>query len=247
MLPGDRGVGGYGPSDGSLRLAKQREIICMPQMRTPCGKSERAGPGGKLCSSNTPIPKEQQGQVHPILLSSFTNPAGLGSGKPAASNWSSIRKGAAAFYYGQGPELCWDDCSFSPPQGGFWSLSAPPPHHPIHKAKATIIPFFPELYPLVQFLHLFLHQSLQQLFPWFCCKPNQSLPSPALALNYFAARSTHLRLAVPGSDQLTHLPQSSAVGCFLPARLWVLLGRLVQQPRSPRVLGRRQALPCTKC
>lgn len=137
--------------------------------------------------------------------------------------------------------------SATPWRGGCWSLSPHPPHYPVRKARATIILFSPELYPLVRFLCLFLHQSLQQPFPCFCCKPNQSLTSPAPALNYFAAQSTHLRLAVPGSDQLMPLPQSSAVGCFLPARLWVLLGRLVQQPRSPRVPGRRQALPSTKC
>lgn len=45
-----------------------------------------------------------------------------------------------------------------------------------------------------------------------------------------------------------HLPHSSAVGRFLPACLWILLGRLFQQPHSPRVPpGCRQALPSTKC
>lgn len=53
-------------------------------MWTPWGKAENAGPGGELCSSRTLIPKEQREQVRPIWLSSFTNPAELGSGKPAA-------------------------------------------------------------------------------------------------------------------------------------------------------------------
>lgn len=216
----------------------------MPQTWAPWVKAEQAGSGGEPCSSSTLIPKEQRGQVCLILLSSFTNWGVenlLHAMRPAkGKGQQSFSTDRVQSYTGTAA------LSATLLQGGCWSPS-------------PILPIIPDinLGPQLSFSplnsinccnsSLLLHQSLRQSFIWFCRKPNQSLPPPAPAPNYFAAQSTHLRLAAPGSGQLTLLPQSSAVGSFLPARVWALLGRLVQQPRSPRVPGRRQALPSTNC
>lgn len=131
------------------------------------------------------------------------------------------------------------------PRGGCWSLSPHPPHYLVHKARDTITLLFPDLYALV--LLSFSVSLFSAVISLLLLQTKPVFTSPASSLNYFSAQSTHLRLAVLRSDQLTRLPQSLSVGCFLSARLWVLLGRFVQQPHSPRMPGCRQTLPSTEC
>lgn len=131
--------------------------------------------------------------------------------------------------------VTWYYCSLSPPRS-CWSLRPHPPHYLIHKARA----FIPQLCLLVQFLCLFVHWSLQQSL-MLQAKP--VFTSPAPALHYFAAQSTHLRLAVPGSDQLMRVPQSSAVAASsqpVPGCCW---GGLSSSPTLPGCLGAGKLCP----
>lgn len=105
------GLEGYGPSDGSQDWQNRGKIICVPQMWSPWGKTGRAGTVREPCPSSTPVTEEQWRQGCPVLLS-FTNPSGLGSGKPAPWNWFNVRK-RASLPYGRGWEPHCDSSCYS--------------------------------------------------------------------------------------------------------------------------------------
>lgn len=167
----------------------------------------------------TLIPKEQWGWVHPILLSFFTNPAGLKIEKPAACNWSSIRKGTAVSLCGQCSEL-----------HGTTALSALPETAGASDPILLIILYIkPGLLSLssVSWFSSSVFLCIGLCSSHWCCKPDQSLLLQHLLYT----------ILLPGQLTSGLQCQAQTSSCACPrARQWLL-------PPSPSQGAAGEACP----
>jgi len=112
------------------------------------GTAEQAGPGGKRAPLAHSFPRSNEGKSVPFCCPPLLIQQDWGVENLLHATGLAKGKGQQPFTVDRVQSYTGTTTiSATQLRGGCWSLCPHPPHHPLHKARVTIMLFSPELCP----------------------------------------------------------------------------------------------------